>query len=99
MEERGTHLSARRVPRRLMRIDVNAFLGAYPYRRVPGTSLDGLLPAMTRAGIDEAWVRHLPSPFWRQPMGGNASLYETVAGEPRLTPSPGLPPGLSAWRR
>ena len=35
-----------------MRIDVNAFLGAYPYRRVPGTSPDGLLQAMARAGID-----------------------------------------------
>ena len=54
MEERGAHLSARRVPRRLMRIDVNAFVGAYPYRRVPGTSPDGLLHAMARAGIDEA---------------------------------------------
>src|SRR5207249_8678105 len=77
MEERGTHLSARRVPRRLMRIDVNAFLGAYPYRRVPATSPDGLLHAMTRAGIDEAWVSHLPSLFWRQPMEGNAWLYAT----------------------
>jgi len=34
------------------KIHVNAFVGAYPYRRVPGTSPDGLLRAMTRAGID-----------------------------------------------
>ena len=99
MEERGTYLPARRVARRLMRIDVNAFLGAYPYRRVPGTSLDGLLRAMTRAGIDEAWVSHLPSLFWRQPMAGNAWLYETVAREPRLKPVPALHPGLSGWDR
>ena len=97
MEERGAHLSARRVPRRLMRIDVNAFVGAYPYRRVPGTSPDGLLHAMARAGIDEAWVSHLPSLFWRQPMEGNAWLYETVAREPRLKPVPALHPGLSGW--
>jgi uncharacterized protein len=97
MEERCPHLSARRVPRRLMRIDVNAFLGAYPYRRVPGTSPDGLLQAMERAGIDEAWVSHLPSLFWRQPMDGNAWLYATVAREPRLKPVPALHPGLSAW--
>lgn len=82
-----------------MRIDVNAFLGAYPYRRVPGTSPDGLLRAMTRAGIDEAWVSHLPSFFWRQPMEGNAWLYETVAGEPRLKPVPALHPGLAGWDR
>src|SRR5438093_7159008 len=97
MEERSPHLSARRVPRRLMRIDVNAFLGAYPYRRVPGTSPDGLLQAMARAGIDEAWVSHLPSLFWRQPMEGNAWLYATAAREPRLKPVPALHPGLAGW--
>ena len=80
-----------------MRIDVNTFLGAYPYRRVPGTSPEGLLRAMTRTGIDEAWVTHLPSLFWRQPMEGNAWLYETVAHEPRLKPVPALHPGLSGW--
>src|SRR2546430_12629715 len=97
MEERGAHLSARRVPRRLMRIDVNAFLGAYPYRRVPATSPDGLLHAMTRAGIDEAWGSHLPSLFWRQPIEGNARLYATAAREPRLKPVPAVHPGLSGW--
>src|SRR5437660_341617 len=51
MEERGGHLSARRVPVRLMRIDVNVFLGAYPYRRVPGTS-----PEAVR--LEDARQRH-----------------------------------------
>ena len=48
-----------------MRIDVNAFVGSYPYRRVPGTSPEGVLGAMDRLGIDEAWVTHLPGLFWR----------------------------------
>ena len=56
---------------RLMRIDVNAFLGAYPYRRVPGTSASSLLKAMDRTGIDEAWVRSPPELFWRNPWNGN----------------------------
>jgi predicted TIM-barrel fold metal-dependent hydrolase len=80
-----------------MRIDVNAFLGAYPYRRVPGTSVDALLRAMTRTEIDAAWVSHLPSLFWRQPMEGNAWLYETVARESRLKPVPAVHPGLAGW--
>src|SRR3989442_3867249 len=80
-----------------MRIAVNACLGAYPYRRVPGTSPDGLLRAMARAAMDEAWVSHLPSLFWRQPMEGNAWLYATVAREPRLKPVPALHPGLAGW--
>ena len=53
-----------------MRIDVNAFLGAYPFRRVPGTSPEALIAAMDRMGIDEAWVTHLPGVFWRDPAAG-----------------------------
>src|SRR6184192_1783793 len=103
MEERRTHLPARRVPRRLMRIDVNAFLGAYPYRRVAGTSPERLLQALERTAIDEAWVSHLPSLFWRQPMDGNAWLYDTVARERRLRAVPavhrGSPAGRGRWAK
>ena len=80
-----------------MRVDVNAFLGAYPYRKVPGTSPDALLAAMDRVGIDEAWVTHLPSLFWRAPADGNAWLYETTAALPRLKPIPCVHPGLTGW--
>ncbi len=80
-----------------MRIDVSAFLGAYPYRRVPGTSPHALRQAMERAAIDAAWVSHLPSLFWRDPVAGNAWLYETAAVEPRFKPVPAVHPGLSGW--
>ncbi len=82
-----------------MRIDVNAFLGAYPFRKVPGTSPDALLQAMDRTGIDEAWVSHLPNLFWRAPGEGNAWLYETAARERggRFKPVPAVHPGLARW--
>ncbi len=80
-----------------MRIDVNAFLGAYPYARVPGTSPDRLVQALDRVGIDEAWVSHLPSLGWRQPMEGNAWLYDVAARERRLRPVPAVHPGLAGW--
>src|SRR5690242_14147374 len=80
-----------------MRIDVNAFLGAYPYARVPGTAPDRLVQALDRIGIDEAWVSHLPSLVWRQPMEGNAWLYDTAAREQRLRPVPAVHPGLAGW--
>jgi transposase InsO family protein len=38
------------------RVDVNAFLGAYPWRRVPGTSPEALTKALDRVTIDSAWV-------------------------------------------
>ena len=80
-----------------MRTDVNAFLGSYPYRRVPGTSPESLLEAMDRTGIDEAWVSHLPGIFWRDPAAGNAWLVETTRAHPRLRPVLAVHPEMGAW--
>lgn len=82
-----------------MRIDVSAFLGAYPYRRVPGTSPDALCRAMDRTGIDEAWVSHLPSFFWRNPVDGNEWLYAAARAERRFRPVPVVHPGLAGWEQ
>ena len=80
-------------------IDVNAFLGGYPWRRVPGTSAAALLAAMDRTGITEAWVSHLPAIFWRDPTEGNEWLYDTATREVRLRPVPCIQPGLANWER
>ncbi|MFL5515720.1 MAG: hypothetical protein ACJ8DJ_06155, partial [Gemmatimonadales bacterium] len=80
-----------------MRIDVNAFLGAYPFRCVPGTSPDAALAAMDRVALDEAWVSHLPGIFWRDPTEGNAWLLETTRLHQRLQPVPAVHPGLAHW--
>ncbi|MGH7700618.1 MAG: amidohydrolase family protein [Gemmatimonadales bacterium] len=80
-----------------MRIDANTFLGAYPYRRVPGTSPEALLHAMDRAAIDEAWVSHLPSVFWKDPADGNAWLWQTAQVHPRFKAVPAVHPGVDGW--
>ena len=82
-----------------MRTDCNAFLGAYPWRKVPGTSPDALLQALDRTGIDVAWVTHLPSLFWRDPTEGNAWLYETARKQKRFKPVPTVHPALSGWEQ
>ena len=82
-----------------MVIDVNAFVGAYPWRKVPGTSPRDLLGAMDRAGIDTAWVSHLPGVFWRDPTEGNDWLWETTGREPRFEPVPAVQPELAGWER
>src|SRR3989442_8869220 len=82
-----------------MRVDVNALLGAYPWRRVPGTSPEALRAAMDRAGIDEAWVSHLPSFFWRSPGEGNAWLYEATGRDQRLKPIAAASPMASSHPR
>jgi len=80
-----------------MRTDVNAFLGSYPYRRVPGTSPQALLEAMDRTGIDDAWVSHLPGVFWRDPAAGNGWLLETTRAHPRLRPVLAVHPEMAGW--
>ena len=80
-----------------MRLDVNGFLGAYPWRRVPGTSPEEMLAAMDRTGIDTAWVTHLPSLFWRDPTEGNTWLYEAADAHERLEPVPCVHPALPHW--
>jgi len=82
-----------------MRIDCNAFLGAYPWRKVPGTSPDALVQALERTKIDVAWVTHLPSLFWRDPTAGNAWLYETARKDKRFKPVPTVHPGLAQWEQ
>ena len=83
----------------MARIDCNAFLGAYPWRKVPGTSPDALLKALGRTKIDVAWVTHLPGLFWRDPTEGNAWLYETARQEKRFKPVPTVHPGLPSWEQ
>jgi uncharacterized protein len=80
-----------------MRVDVNSFLGSYPFRRVPGTSPEALLRAMDRVSIDRAWVSHLPGIFWRDPAAGNPWLYETAGRYDRLLPVPAVHPGVTGW--
>lgn len=80
------------------RIDVNVFVGEYPYRTVPGGTARDLLGAMDRTDIDTAWVSHLTAIFWNDPMSGNADLYRIAGAHPRLRPVPALHPGLDRWR-
>jgi uncharacterized protein len=82
-----------------MRIDVNSFVGAYPFRRVPGTSPEALLRALDRALIDQSWISHLPSVFWRDPPAGNSWLYEVAGRHDRFRPVPAVHPGLAGWEQ
>lgn len=81
-----------------MRIDVNAFLGRYPFRYAPGGSPQALLAAMDRIGIEEAWLSNLSAVFWKDPTEGNDLLYSAVEREARLRPVPAVHPGLPEWK-
>jgi hypothetical protein len=80
-----------------MRIDLNAFVGAYPFRRIPTANPETLIAAMDRTGIDQAWVSDLSAIFWREPMESNEPLYQLVEDIPRLRPVPAVHPELPGW--
>jgi predicted TIM-barrel fold metal-dependent hydrolase len=81
-------------------IDVNAWIGGYPFRHVPHPEPAILARVLERERLTGAWVGHLPSAFWRDPTPGNAELYASL--EPHrdvLAPAPCIRPDWPHWER
>lgn len=81
-------------------VDVNALIGAYPFRDVPHPDPEVLVRVLERERIRSAWVGHLPSAFWRDAMAGNEELYSRLAPHAgTLHPVPTIHPGWPGWER
>jgi uncharacterized protein len=82
-----------------MRVDVNVFLGRYPFHKVASGSPPALIEAMDRCKISEGWISNLSSIFWTDPSEGNAVLYLAAAHQPRFRPVPAVHPEMPNWER
>lgn len=80
-----------------MIIDVNAFLGHYPYRRIDLGSPATLTAALARVGIAQAWVSNLAAMFWKDPSEGNRIIYQAAQHQVAFRPVPAVHPGLPGW--
>ncbi len=98
MAERRHDLSTGELRGRMTCIDVNAFLGVYPFHDVGEWNTDILLKEMERLGITESWVSSLPAVFSRDPAASTADLFLATSGNPRLRPVPSVHPGISGWQ-
>jgi predicted TIM-barrel fold metal-dependent hydrolase len=79
-------------------IDVNTFVGPYPFRHVGRAEPEVLLEVLERERLDGAWVGHLPSAFYRDPTAGNAKLFAGIAQfEEILRPVPTIRPDWPRW--
>jgi predicted TIM-barrel fold metal-dependent hydrolase len=79
-------------------IDVAAFVGGYPYRRLKDPSAAWLLGQMDRLAIDRAWVAYLPALLYRDPARATPDLLDHIQKHrDRLLPVPTLHPGLPGW--
>jgi len=83
-----------------MIIDVNAYLGHYPFRRLRHRSAGELVELMDANGIDRAVVSSLHAVFYRDAHRGNEELYEeTKAYGPRFIPVATVNPIYVGWKR
>lgn len=83
-----------------MIIDVNAYLGHYPFRSLKYKTADQLIGLMDRFGIDRAVVSSLPAVFYRDVHQGNAELYDETRRYPeRLIPVATVNPRYVGWQQ
>lgn len=81
-------------------IDVDTFIGPYPFRHLPHPDPDVLARVLEREEVDGAWVGHLPSAFHRDPLAGNEALYAALSPHERaLRPVPAVRPDWPKWER
>ncbi len=79
-------------------IDVNCFIGAFPFRELPHPDADVLVHVLEREGIGGAWVGHLPTAFHRDVTAGNLALFAALeAHRATLHPVPSIRPDWPRW--
>jgi len=83
-----------------MIIDVNAYLGHYPFRRLRMNRAAKMVELMDANGIDRAVVSSLHAVFYRNAQRGNEDLHEeTKTHGARFIPVATLNPKYAGWRR
>jgi predicted TIM-barrel fold metal-dependent hydrolase len=83
-----------------MIIDVNAYIGHYPFRQLRARSAVQLIELMDASGIDRAVVSSLHAVFYRDGHRGNQELHaETKAHGSRFVRVATVNPKYVGWRR
>ena len=79
-------------------IDANAFLGEWPFRRLPYAQPEDGLRKMDALGIVKAVVSRLENDFYKDLLVGNEELYAIVQQYPdRFIPAYTINPGFRGW--
>jgi hypothetical protein len=82
-----------------MIIDFNAYLGQWPFRRLPARSAAEVVDLMDRAGVDVAVVSSLNSALYADPHEGNLELLEDIRQyRGRFVPLAVLNPRYPGWK-
>ena len=83
-----------------MIIDVNAYVGSYPFRSLSNRTAAGMVAQMDRWGIQQALVSSLPAVLYRDTQRGNEELMdEILPHRARLIPMATVNPKYAGWER
>jgi uncharacterized protein len=81
-----------------MIIDINAWLGHYPWRQLRNNDARSLVALMDRVGINKAIVSSIDAIYYNNPQSGNEQLYaETGPYLDRLIPFGTINPTYAGW--
>ena len=81
-----------------MIIDVNAWVGHWPFRQLRHNTVQGMLRLMDRSGIDRAVVASIHGVFYRNAHSANEELAaQVLRHRDRLIPFATLNPSYAGW--
>ena len=82
-----------------MRIDIHAYAGHWPFRKLPGNTCEALLQRMNRYGVDLSVVGNIHGIFYKNTQAANEELAEWVRPHgARLLPFAVINPSYAGWR-
>ncbi len=81
-----------------MLIDVNSYIGTWPFRTHSITTADGLVKHLKAEGIDRAAVSSIESAFAPDPDACNTSVFDAANDYPEIIPVPVLNLRMPNWK-
>src|ERR1035437_3182904 len=85
-----------------MLIDINAYMGNWPYRGLRGNTLEAMLKRMNKFGVDKAVVANLNGLFYVDSQQANEELYTAIHSNAafinRFIPFATINPVLPWWK-
>jgi predicted TIM-barrel fold metal-dependent hydrolase len=86
-----------------MIIDINTYIGHWPFRQVTGSTPENLVNLMDEASIDKACVSNINAIFYRNVQDGNEELAQQISGNKqfkgRLIPFAIINPSYPGWKK
>ena len=82
-----------------MLIDVNTYIGHWPFRQLRHNTSQKLLRQMDKKGIDQAWVSSASGVFYKNPQSANEDLArQSRRHRERLVPFAVINPTYAGWQ-